>query len=100
MEEGFLIGKCERCLNDDSFAEVRGLAADRNGLISINGPSASHQGSSLDGEQVGSKNLSLGRMMVGFSCREASGAFFVNGLEEEVVEGVQGMDEDGFLISR
>ena len=57
-------------------------------------------GSSLDGEQVGSKNLSLGRMMVGFSCREASGAFFVNGLEEEVVDGVQGMDEDGFLISR
>jgi hypothetical protein len=37
---------------------------------------------------------------VGFSCREASGAFFVNGLEEEVVDGVQGMDEDGFLISR
>lgn len=100
MDEGFLIGKCESCLNDDSFAEVRGLAADRNGLISINGPSASHQGSSLDGEQVGSKNLSLGRMMVGFSCREASGAFFVNGLEEEVVDGVQGMDEDGFLISR
>ena len=79
---------------------MRGLAADRNGLISINGPSASHQGSSLDGEQVGSKNLSLGRMMVGFSCREASGVFFVNGLEEEVLDGVQGMDEDGFLISR
>ena len=60
-----------------------GLATDRNRLISINGPSASHHGSSLDGEQVGSKNFSLGRMMVGFSCREASRAFLSMGLKKK-----------------
>jgi len=99
-DEGFLIGKCENCLNQDSVVEVQGLATDRNGIVSLNGPSATYDGSDQnDGDQVGSKDFSLGRMMVGFSYREEPGSFFVKGVEEEEVPEVQCMDEDGFLIT-
>ena len=36
---------------------------------------------------------------MGFSYREESGSFFIKGLVEEEVREVQGMDEDGFLIT-
>jgi len=51
--------------------------------------------------QLGYKEKTLGRLLPGYSYRMEGGTFVLKGREDgEELGGVQGMDEDGFLVPK
>ena len=68
LESGFLVAKSPEFLEVTDAKRVFGMATERNGLVSINGPDPIlGPGDQEIIEQPGMKAGTLGRVLVGFS---------------------------------
>lgn len=80
---------------------LSGLASAGNGLISINAAR-----DEIDIPQDGNnptieifKENTLGRILIGYGCRNSGNNFYIHGLREEERVSSSGLDDEGFLIS-
>jgi len=76
---------------------VSGYATLQSGLVSVQLPDEG----SLSNRQLGCKEKTLGHLLPGYSYRMENDTFVLLGWEDgEELSGVQGMDEDGFLVPK
>ena len=102
LESGFLVAKSPEFLEGTDAKRVFGMATERNGLVSINGPDPIlGPGDQEIIEQPGMKAGTLGRVLVGFSIRNEAGRVYLHGTkEEEELTMIKRVDSGGFLIPR
>jgi len=80
-----------------SWHSVSGFATAQSGLVSVQLPDED----SPSNHQLGYKEKTLGRLLPGYSYRMEDNTFVLQGREDgEKLGGVQGMDEDGFLVPK
>jgi acyl-[acyl-carrier-protein]-phospholipid O-acyltransferase/long-chain-fatty-acid--[acyl-carrier-protein] ligase len=80
-----------------SWHSVSGFATTQSGLVSVQLPDED----SPSNHQLGYKEKTLGRLLPGYSYRLKDNTFVLQGREDgEELGGVQGTDEDGFLVPK